>query len=93
MNEVGQGDFMKNMYPVNGIMHDLFANEEVKKILVQEIPEIVNDERNKDGNGMELIRIFNYMRTKYTEDFVRELNGKLNKIHNSSDDCFHNKQR
>ncbi len=84
---------MKNMYSVNGTMHDLLANEEVKNILVQEIPEIVNDERNKDGNGMELIRIFNYMRTKYTEDFVRELNGKLNKIHNSSDDCFHNKQR
>ncbi len=40
---------MKNMYSVNGTIHDLLANEEVKNILVQEIPEIVNDERNKDS--------------------------------------------
>ncbi len=81
VNEDGQGDFMKNMYSVNDTMDDLLANEEVKALLNQEVPEIINDERNKDGNGMELIRIFNYMRTKYTEDFVRELNAKLNRIH------------
>ncbi len=81
ISEDGQGDFLKSMYSLNDTMDDLLANEDVRALLQEKIPEIVNDERNKEGNGMELIRIFNYMRGQYTEDFVRELNAELNKIH------------
>ncbi len=78
--EDGQGDFMKTVYSLNDTMNDLIANPETKALLDAEIPEVMNDERNASGSAMSLIRILNYMRDKYSEDFVRTLNAKLNKI-------------
>ena len=78
--EDGQGDFMKTVYSLEDSMDDLIANPKTKALLDAEVPEIMNDERNASGSSMKLIRILNYMRDKYTEDFARELNAKLNKI-------------
>lgn len=78
--EDGQGDFMKTVYSLNDTMDDLISNPETKELLDAEIPEVMNDERNASGGSMSLIRILNYMRDTYTEDFARQLNAKLNKI-------------
>lgn len=61
-------------------MCDLMASTEAWALLEAEIPRIISDPRSKRMPHMTLLRILNRVSGQFEEEFVKELNRKLNAI-------------
>lgn len=72
--------FPENRYSIMDTIHTLSSNPEVWEFLNQEIPAITNNPRTMAMPAMTLLRIFNRMSGQFEEDFVKEINNKLNQI-------------
>lgn len=79
--EQGQQElFPPDRYSIMDEMGTLLANPEVLALLEQEVPQITSNPRNRTMPGISLLRVINRMSSHFSEDFVKELNHKLNAI-------------
>lgn len=72
--------FPADRFSIMDEMGDLKACPEAWALLEQQVPKITGDPRGLSMPRMSLLRIINRMSSQFTEDFVKELNRKLNAI-------------
>ena len=72
--------FPADRFSIMDEMGDLKACPEAWALLEQQVPKITGDPRGHSMPRMSLLRIINRMSSQFTEDFVKELNRKLNAI-------------
>lgn len=79
--EQGEEDlFPADRFSIMDEMGVLSADPEAWALLEAEVPQITGSPRSLAMPRMSLLRIINYMSSQFTEDFVKELNRKLNQI-------------
>ena len=79
--EQGEEDlFPADRFSIMDEMGVLSADPDAWALLEAEVPKITGDPRGLSMPRMSLLRIINRMSSQFTEDFVKELNRKLNQI-------------
>lgn len=79
--EQGEEDlFPADRFSIMDEMGVLSADPDAWALLEAEVPQITGSPRSLAMPRMSLLRIINYMSSQFTEDFVKELNHKLNQI-------------
>lgn len=79
--EQGEEDlFPADRFSIMDEMGVLAADPDAWALLEAEVPKITGDPRGLSMPRMSLLRIINRMSSQFTEDFVKELNRKLNQI-------------
>ncbi len=79
--ETSQDDlFPIDRYSIMDEMGILQANEQVWQLLEQEVPQIANDPRSRLMPSITLLRVINRISGQFTEEYVKDLNRKLNAI-------------
>ena len=80
MQDSGEDLFPEDRFPIMAPIGEILDNAEALALLETELPAIAHDERSRKYRSMGLIRIINRMPHKPDEDFLKDLNRKLNTI-------------
>ena len=72
--------FPEDRFSIMDPIGEILDNAEALALLETELPAIAHDERSRKYRSMGLIRIINRMPHKPDEDFLKDLNRKLNTI-------------
>lgn len=72
--------FPEGRYSVMDEMGALGENKQVWALLEAEVPQITENARSRSMPSMTLLRIINRISGQFTEEFVKQLNSKLNAI-------------
>ena len=72
--------FPEDRFSIMDEMGDLKAAPEAWALLEKEVPQITGDPRSGKMPRMSLLRIINRISGQFEEEFVKELNRKLNEI-------------
>lgn len=79
--EQSQDDlFPEGRYSIMDEMGALSENPQVWALLETEVPQITDNPRSRSMPSMTLLRIINRISGQFTEEFVKQLNSKLNAI-------------
>lgn len=80
MQDSGEDLFPEDRFSIMDPIGEILDNAEALALLETELPAIAHDERSRKYRSMGLIRIINRMPHKPDEDFLKDLNRKLNTI-------------
>ena len=80
MQDSGEDLFPEDRFSIMDSIGEILDNGEAFALLEAELPSIAHDERSHKFRSMGLIRIINRMPHKPDEDFLKDLNRKLNTI-------------
>ena len=80
MQDSGEDLFPEDRFSIMDAIGDILDNAEAFALLEAELPAVAHDERSRKYRSMGLIRVINRMPHKPDEDFLKELNRKLNAI-------------
>lgn len=80
MQDSGEDLFPEDRFSIMDAIGDILDNAEAFVLLEAELPAIAHDERSRKYRSMGLIRVINRMPHKPDEEFLKELNRKLNAI-------------
>lgn len=69
--------FPEDRYSIMDSIADLRINPEIWGMLEREIPDITGNPRTMAMPGISLFRVFNFMSNRFSEEFVKDINGKL----------------
>jgi hypothetical protein len=72
--------FPQDSYSIMDRIGELMENAEVRELLEQAIPQVVNNPRTKVMVKITLLRAINFVSGQFEEDYIKELNRKLNLI-------------
>lgn len=72
--------FPEDYYSIMDEMGTLSANQEVWTLLEQEVPQVTSNPRAKMMPSITLLRVINRMSGQFEEEFIKQLNLKLNQI-------------
>lgn len=72
--------FPENYFSIMDEMGTLSANQEAWALLEQEVPQVTSNPRAKTMPSITLLRVINRMSGLFEEEFIKQLNLKLNQI-------------